>query len=175
MLQNHPPAPTSALTSTFAVHSDQLRSVARVISLPSRSSATIEITLSTNELRLRESTTDDGFSVAATIRPIRPPDLAENEIISFEIPKQFLSSWGHHYDCELSFELDRDQDTLAWLGSGRSFHMRTPVRFVAPKDHTEEPRYLATVNCRELCDAIGYAAILIDKTQVKPDWRSGEP
>jgi hypothetical protein len=165
MPQNHPPVPTPTSTpkTTFAVHSDKLRSVARMITLPNRSSETIAMLLSANELRLRESTTDNGFSVAMTIEPVQPPNLAENEILSFAIPKRVLLSWGQHYDCELSFELDRDHGTLAWRGPGCSFRVQTPILFIPPKDRPEVPRHLTNVSSRVLCDAIGYAAILIDK------------
>jgi hypothetical protein len=155
----HTPAPTRK----FAVHSNQLKAAARMISLPNRSSESIAITLSTNELRLSESTTNDCLSVAMTITPVRPLDLTEGETVSFEIPKRFLSSWGKHYNCELSFDLDKDQDTLAWQGPERSFHVRAPIGFIEPKKHAEEQRHLATVDSRVLCDAIRYAAILIDK------------
>jgi hypothetical protein len=159
MLQDQVPAP--APVRKFVVHSDQLKSAARAISLPSRPSGTITMMLSATALRLAESTSDKGFSVATTFDLIRS-NLTEDEIIGFEIPKQLLASWGHHYDCELSFELDKDQDALAWRGSGRSFHMRAPVRFVSAKASTEETRQLAEINARALYDAIGYAALLIE-------------
>lgn len=162
MPQDQVPAPAPAPVRKFVVHSDQLKSAARAISLPSRSSGVIAMTLSADTLRLGESTSDNGFSVATTFDLIRS-NLAEGEIIGFEIPKQVLASWSHHYDCELSFELDKDDDALAWKGSARSFHIRTPVRFFDAKARMEEPRRLAEVNGRALYDAIGYAALLIDK------------
>lgn len=162
VIQDQPVPQTSAFTR-FAVNSDQLKSTARAISLPSRSSGTIAMTLSTNKLRLNESTTDSGFSVARTIVPVRPLDLAEGETVSFEIPKRFLSSWGQHYDCELSFEMDKDQNTLAWHALGRSFHVRAPIRFIASPDCAEKLHHLATLHSRVLYDAIGHSALLIDK------------
>lgn len=146
----------------FVIHSDQLKSAARAISLPSRSSGTITMMLSANTLQLRESTSDNGLTVATTLDLTRS-NLAEDEIIGLELPKQLLASWSHHYDCELSFELDKDQDVLAWRGSGRSFHMKASVRFVDAKTGAEEPRHLAEINARTLYDAIGYAALLIEK------------
>jgi hypothetical protein len=121
------------------------------------------MTLSTNKLRLTESTTDSGFSVTRTIVPARPLDLAEGEAVSFEISKRFLSSWGQHYDCELSFELDKDQNVLAWQGFGRSFHVKAPIRFIPLPDCIEESRHLATLQSQALREAIGHAAILVDK------------
>ncbi|MBR0866303.1 hypothetical protein JQ614_32260 [Bradyrhizobium diazoefficiens] len=164
MLQDQVLAPSRApaLVKKFVVHSDQLKSAARAISLPSRSSGVIAMTLSADALRLSESTSDNGFSVATTVDLIRS-NLADNETIGFEIQKKVLASWSHHYDCELSFELDKDEDGLAWKGSARSFHIRTPVRFVDATAGTEEPRRLAEVNARALYDAIGYAALLIEK------------
>ncbi|QQO34277.1 hypothetical protein JJC00_00715 [Bradyrhizobium diazoefficiens] len=146
----------------FVVHSDQLKSAARAISLPSRSSGTITMMLSVSTLRLSEPTSDNGLSVATTLDLTRS-NLADDETIGFELPKQLLASLGHHYDCELSFELDKNQDALAWRGSGRSFHMRAPVRFVDAKTSAEEPRHLAGIDARTLYDAIGYAALLIEK------------
>ncbi|MEH2539174.1 hypothetical protein [Bradyrhizobium sp. AZCC 1699] len=162
MLQEQVLVPAHAPVRKFVVHSDQLKSAARAISLPSRSSGTITMMLSANALRLGESTSDNGLSVATTLDLTRS-NLADDEIIGFELPKQLLASWSHHYDCELSFELDKNQDALAWRGSGRSFHMRAPVRFVDAKTGAEEPRHLAEINARALYDAIGYAALLIEK------------
>ncbi len=98
-----------------------------------------------------------------TIVPVRPLDLIEGETISFEIPKQLLSSLGHHYDCELCFEFDQDHDTLAWRGLGRSFHLAAHARCIATRNYAEERNPLATLDARVLRDAIGHAAILIDK------------
>jgi hypothetical protein len=163
MLQDQPLPQTPTPTRKFAVHSDQLKAAARMISLPNRSSESIAITLSTNELRLRESTKDDCLAVAMKITPIRPLELTEGETISFEIPKRFLSSWGKHYECVLSFDLDKDQDALAWQGPDRSFHVRAPIRFTNPQDQLEEPRHLASLDSGALLDAVRYAAVLIDK------------
>ncbi|WP_213736050.1 hypothetical protein [Bradyrhizobium sp. dw_411] len=138
-----------------------------MISLPSRSSETIAITLSTDELRLSESTKNGDFSIAMTITPARPLDLKEGDTLSFEISKRFLSSWGKHYKCELFFELDKDQDTLAWQGPESSFQINAPVRFVERQKHEEEPRHLATLDAQILRDAIRYAAILIDNRPPK--------
>ena len=146
----------------FVIHSDQLKSAARAISLPSRSSESITMMLSANELRLNESTSDNCFSVATVINLVRS-NLAVDEIVGIEIPKRLLASLGHHYDCELSFELDKAQHELAWKGSGRSFHIKAPVRFFDAKTDAEKPRHLTEVNGRVLCDAIGYAALLIEK------------
>jgi hypothetical protein len=167
MLQDQPLPQTLMPTRKFAVHGDQLKGVARMISLPSRSSETIAITLSTDELRLSESTKNGDFSIAMTITPARPLDLTEGDTLSFEISKRFLSSWGKHYKCELFFELDKDQDTLAWQGPEPSFHINAPVRFVEPQKHEEEPRHLATLDAQILRDAIRYAAILIDNRPPK--------
>ncbi|MCK1453579.1 hypothetical protein IVB36_22565 [Bradyrhizobium sp. 35] len=150
-----------ATVRKFVIHSDQLKSAARAISLPSRSSGTITMMLSSSELRLGESTPDNGFSVATAVDLVRS-NLAEDEIVGFEFPKQLLASLGHHYNCELSFELDKEQDALAWRGSGRSFHMTAPVRFFEAKSRAEEPRHLAQVDARVLYHAIGYAALLIE-------------
>lgn len=154
--------PAPAPRRKFVIHSDQLKSAARAISLPSRSSGEIAMALSAATLRLCESTSDNGVSVATTVDLIRS-NLAEDEIIEFAISKKVLASWGHHYDCELSFELDKEEDALAWKGSGRSFHMRAAVRFVEAKAAAEQPRHLAEINARVLYDAIGYAALLIEK------------
>lgn len=161
MLQDQVLVPAPAPVRRFVVHSDQLKSAARAISLPSRSSGVIAMMLSADALRLGESTSDNGFSVATTFDLIRST-LAADEIIGLEIPKRVLASWSHHYDCELSFELDKDGESLAWKGSGRSFHIGTPVRLIDAKARTEEPRSLADVNARALYDAIGYAALLIE-------------
>lgn len=162
MLQDQVLVPARAPVIKFVLHSDQLKSAARAISLPSRSSEVIAMTLSRDALRFCESTSDNGFSVATTLDLTRST-VAESETIDFEISKKVLASLGHHYDCELSFELDKDDDILTWKGSGRSFHMRTAVRFIDAKISAEEPRHLAEVNARVLCDAIGYAALLIEK------------
>lgn len=162
MLQDQVLAPARAPNKKFVIHSDQLKSAARAISLPSRSSGVIAMTLSADALRLCESTSDSGFSIITTLDLTRS-NLAQDEVIGLEVPKQLLASWSHHYDCELFFELDKDQDVLAWQGSGRSFHMRASVRFFDPKTGAEERRHLAEINARALCDAIGYAALLIEK------------
>ncbi|MCK1412468.1 hypothetical protein IVB55_05395 [Bradyrhizobium sp. CW4] len=162
MLQEQVLVPIRAPVRKFVIHSDQLKAAARAISLPSRSSGVITMTLSADALNLCEATADNGFSVATTLDLIRS-NIAEGEIIGLEISKKILASLGHHYDCELSFELDRDDGVLTWKASGRSFHMRTAVRFVDAKIGAEETRHLAEVDARVLCDAIGYAALLIEK------------
>lgn len=167
MLEHQIPSQTSTPTKKFAVHSDQLKSVARMISLPSRSSETIAITLSTDELRFSESTTNDDFSVAMTITPARSLNLREGETVSLEIPKRFLSSWGKHYNCELLFELNKDQDTLTWQALDHSFVVNAPVRVVETQKHAQEQRHLVTLDAQVLRDAIRYAAILIDNRPPK--------
>lgn len=163
MTQDLPLSQSLAIPKRFTVHSDQLKAAGRAISLPKRSNDTIVMTLSADAVRLCVSTSDNGFSASMAVNPLRPLDLAEDETISFEIPKELLVSWSKHYDCELSFELDKDEDSLTWQGTGRAFQMRTVVRFIElPKD-IEEHRPLANLHARAVRDAIRHAATLIEK------------